>query len=266
MKTRIITALLAVPLLILLLLCNNIYIIAAAVAVLSLMGLYEFYDATGLNKKKPACILGYAGAITVILLKGFFNSYFYIAFPVWFLILFITLLIYHKTVKLGDIALTLFSLAYIPYLFSHLILIYSFEGGRFLIWFAVVGAFITDTFAYFTGVFLGKHKLCPEISPKKTIEGAIGGIIGTAVIFLIMGYVNNLYFKGNFNLLLLFITGVVAAIISMIGDLSASIIKREYNIKDYGSLLPGHGGILDRCDSLIFVAPLIYYIFKLLIY
>ena len=264
MKTRIITALLAVPLLVFLLLCNNIYIIAAAVAILSVMGLYEFYDATGLTKNKPVCVLGYTGAIVTILLKGFFSKYFYIAFPVWFLILFIILLKYHKTVKLKDVALALFSLAYIPYLFSHIILIYRFENGRFLIWFAIVGAFITDTFAYFTGVFLGNHKLCPEVSPKKTIEGAIGGILGTAIIFFLMGYINNLCFNGNFNLVILSVIGVVAAIISMMGDLSASIIKREYNIKDYGSLLPGHGGILDRCDSLIFVAPLIYYVFKFL--
>ena len=141
-------------------------------------------------------------------------------------------------------------------------LVHKLEYGKFLIWFVVVGAFVTDSLAYFTGVFFGKHKLCPEISPKKTIEGAVGGLLGTAVVFVAMGYFYNAFSNADFNLIKLFIAGLITAAISQTGDLAASVIKREYKIKDYGNLLPGHGGILDRCDSLIFVAPVIYFIFN----
>ena len=262
MKTRIITALLAVPLLVLLLLFGSTGLISFAVAVVSFMGVYEFYNAVGLKGKPALCILGYLGAVLVIVCKVYFPNLFSIVFSLWFLVLFAVFLKLHKDIKTTDAALTIFSLAYIPYLLSYIMLVHKLEYGKFLIWFVVVGAFVTDSLAYFTGVFFGKHKLCPEISPKKTIEGAVGGLGGTAVVFVLMGYFYNSLANAGFNLIKLFIAGLITAAISQTGDLAASVIKREYKIKDYGNLLPGHGGILDRCDSLIFVAPVIYFIFK----
>ena len=264
MKTRIITALITVPLLVLLLLFGNTYLFVLTVTLVSLMGLYEFYNTVGIKEKKEVCIIGYIGAVVTILFKTFFPAQFSYVFGIWFLTLFLSLIVFNKKVKFKDAASVMFSVLYIPYLLSYIMLIHNLNGGKFLIWFAIVGAFVTDSFAYFTGIFLGKHKLCPVISPKKTIEGAIGGLLGTGIVFFFMGYFYNIYANGSFNLLSLLVAGIISAAISEIGDLCASVIKREFGIKDYGDLLPGHGGILDRCDSLIFVAPCIYFIFSLI--
>ena len=122
------------------------------------------------------------------------------------------------------------------------------------VWLIYIIAFSTDTFAYFVGVFFGKHKLCPHVSPNKTVEGAIGGIVGCVATTLTYCYFINLR---NYLFLVIFI--VFTSIFSMVGDLLASKIKREYGVKDYGNFLPGHGGILDRFDSVLFVAPVVYY-------
>ena len=261
MKTRIITALLIIPALVLLVISGNIPLISFVVALVSLMGLWELYNAVKITDKKFLCTLSYIGAVLIVICNTFFSEFMLPFFCIWLFVLFLYYLKNHKETKLTDISTVYLSLIYIPFLLSHISLVFRFENGNFLIWFLLVGAFITDSLAYFTGVFFGKHKLCPEISPKKTIEGFAGGVLGTGIVFLLMAYFNNLFFDGNFNLILIFVIGILSAIISALGDLVASQIKREYGVKDYGSLLPGHGGILDRCDSLIIVTPFLYYIF-----
>ena len=114
--------------------------------------------------------------------------------------------------------------------------------------------------AYFTGYFLGKHKLCPKISPKKTIEGSIGGIIGSVVLSALFGY-----FFFERILIHCIIIGIIGGIVSQFGDLTASVFKRKMGIKDYGNLIPGHGGILDRFDSVLFTAPMVYYYIMLVL-
>jgi phosphatidate cytidylyltransferase len=126
------------------------------------------------------------------------------------------------------------------------------------VWLVYIIAFGSDTFAYFTGKFFGKNKLYPEVSPNKTIEGAIGGIIGSTILSII--YFNYLSINKYFYII---IFSVSASIFSMAGDLTASKIKREFGIKDFGYLLPGHGGIMDRFDSVLFVAPAVYYFITL---
>ena len=121
-----------------------------------------------------------------------------------------------------------------------------------------IGAFATDTFAYFTGVFFGKYKLCPEISPKKTIEGSVGGTVGCIALLMTYGLLLEKTFMVDVSYTKLAVLGVIVSPVSQIGDLTASIIKRKFGIKDYGNLFPGHGGILDRLDSVIAVAPLVY--------
>jgi phosphatidate cytidylyltransferase len=133
--------------------------------------------------------------------------------------------------------------------------------GKYLYLLVFIGAWVCDTFAYFTGRFFGKHKLIPEISPKKTIEGAIGGIVFTAVAFGIYFLILDKCFNYKLNPIALIILGIVVAVISQIGDLIASAIKRQYEIKDYGFIFPGHGGVLDRFDSVMLVAPTVYVFF-----
>ncbi|MBQ5801294.1 MAG: phosphatidate cytidylyltransferase, partial [Clostridia bacterium] len=118
-----------------------------------------------------------------------------------------------------------------------------------------VGAWVTDTFAYFTGFFFGRHKLIPEVSPKKTIEGAIGGTLFATVGFAVVGII---YGYSTRNIIILAVIGIFASIVSQLGDLSASLVKRHHGIKDYGSLFPGHGGVLDRFDSILAVSAFLY--------
>ncbi|NLB80545.1 MAG: phosphatidate cytidylyltransferase [Clostridiaceae bacterium] len=123
-----------------------------------------------------------------------------------------------------------------------------------------ITSFFTDTFAYLTGRFFGRRKLLPHISPNKTVEGSIGGILGSCAGMLIYGIIVQFFFNLTVNYLLLFGMGFVCSVVSQFGDLAASRIKRQYGIKDYGNIIPGHGGIMDRFDSVIFTAPTIYLI------
>ena len=139
---------------------------------------------------------------------------------------------------------------------------------RFLVWFCLASAVFTDTFAYFTGVKLGKHKLCPKISPKKTVEGAIGGVLGALVINVIALAISNAWLFHRpipIPLWAMAIFSVALSVISMFGDLSASTIKRNFGIKDFGNIIPGHGGVMDRMDSISFVTPVVYFVTVLLV-
>lgn len=150
---------------------------------------------------------------------------------------------------------------------------YDFDGIitlghiRFIVWFCLAGAVFADTFALFVGVKFGKKKLCPRVSPKKTVEGAIGGVIGSAVINIIAIFVCNALCYKPFPIPVgvMIVVAFVLPVISMLGDLIASTIKRNYGIKDFGNLIPGHGGMMDRIDSISFVAPFMYGILTILI-
>ncbi len=257
MKTRIITGLCLAPILVLVLL-SNVYVVSAAVAIISVMGLFEFFKATEISKHKGLCAVGYVAAVLVCL-RTYIPAYLYMPFfYVGLMAIFCVMLKCHKTVSVIDAGLLIFAVIYIPFLLSTLIDLKGLQYGTRLLWIVFIGAFATDTFAYFSGVFFGKHKLCPEISPKKTIEGSIGGTVGCVVLLLLYGLLLEKGFKMDINYIKLGVLGLIISPVSQIGDLTASIIKRKYGVKDYGSLFPGHGGILDRLDSVIAVAPLVY--------
>ena len=158
-----------------------------------------------------------------------------------------------------------FSFLYGPVMLSFLYLIRArFLAGKYLIWFVFLCSWGSDTCAYAVGVLFGKHKMTPKLSPKKSVEGAIGGIVGAALLSALYTYLFGRYYAPahyvdlEISISGAAVLGVVGAIVSMVGDLAASAIKRDYGIKDYGKLIPGHGGIMDRFDSVIVVAPLIY--------
>ena len=147
---------------------------------------------------------------------------------------------------------------YLSLAFSAMVLLRSLAGGEYLFLLPFVGSWVTDTFAYFTGRFLGRHKLAPVISPKKTVEGSIGGILFAVLAFVIFGLiVRSAGLTPSY--LALVLCGLAVSVVSQIGDLALSAIKREYGIKDYSRLFPGHGGVLDRFDSVIATAPLILF-------
>lgn len=262
-KKRVLTAVIGIPVIVLLLLAPA-PVMTGAVMICSVIGLYEFYTASGLKDKKLLCLLGFAAALVIPIVGGQLRPvdslllvYLYIV------LLFVVMLLSHRTVTIRDLALLIVSLLYIPYFLSHITFIRTLPYGNFYVWLVFIGAFMTDSCAYFSGKLFGRHKLCPQISPKKTIEGAVGGVLGCGLSFMLFGLIVNLWFVRyldgqSMSYGWLFLLGLIAAVFSEIGDLVASIIKRQFAIKDFGHLLPGHGGILDRCDSIILVAPAIF--------
>ncbi|WP_296895800.1 phosphatidate cytidylyltransferase [uncultured Megamonas sp.] len=175
----------------------------------------------------------------------------------------------HKHFSVLDGCITLAGTMYIAIPFYHLVMLRMFEDttilatnsllgefsvGCILIWLTFIGTWASDSFAYFVGCSIGKHRLCPEISPKKSVEGFVGGILGSMICVGLLGN----YF--NFDMMIMLLMGALIAIIGTFGDLVESCIKRFVGIKDSGTLIPGHGGVLDRFDSLLFTAPLVYYI------
>jgi phosphatidate cytidylyltransferase len=238
------------------------YILDAACLVLSVLGVREFYKAFETKGIKPSFGVAVFGTIFLYATTLFLNTSFVI---MWlFLVVAISFIIMFRTKAHGlkDAMVTLAGNVYVVFCLYHVVLIgYYFQvepgwiqGFQNPVWLVILAAFGSDICAYFTGMALGKHKLCPSISPKKTIEGAIGGVLGSTLLCGLFGY---------FALPDLFVhcilIGAFGSIFSMAGDLVASIIKRNLEIKDYGTLIPGHGGILDRFDSVLFTAPFVFY-------
>ena len=217
---------------------------------LSIIGIREFYNALTNVKVYPIKPIGYLSCIGFLL-----NSLGYKWATIMF-ISFITLigllvvLITKKDTTLADIATTFFGIFYIPFLMQHII----YLDDTIYVWLIFIIAWGTDTFAYISGSLFGKNKLCPKLSPNKTIEGSIGGIFGALMLTLIFAKYFKLLPLWAFALL-----SFLGAIVAQMGDLMASKIKRMTGIKDYGFIMPGHGGILDRFDSIILTGPFVYY-------
>ncbi len=238
------------------------YVIFGLTAVLSLIGLSEVYKTVGIEKSSLG-IIGYIGVIVyyaLVLWKG--TTYMSVFIIGLLLVAMISFVFSFPKYKVEQVMMSFFGVVYVAVLMSFLYLIReTTANGMITIWLVIISSWGCDTCAYLAGVTMGKHKMTPILSPKKTIEGAIGGIIGTAAIGAIYGAVVGQYMENISNAPLYFaIICACAGLVSMVGDLAASAIKRSYDIKDYGKLIPGHGGVLDRFDSVIFTAPVIYYL------
>lgn len=207
--------------------------------------------------------------IAFIILSGYLMQNVMFGIIVAIFVSFMNTIFNHKNFSIIDAIITLAGTVYIAVPFYHLVMLRiiednviltsnsilgDFSVGCILIWLTFIGTWASDSFAYFVGCSIGKHRLCPEISPKKSIEGFVGGIVGAMLCVGALGS----YF--NFDLVIMLMMGALIAIIGTFGDLVESCIKRYVGIKDSGTLIPGHGGVLDRFDSLLFTAPLVYYI------
>ena len=186
-----------------------------------------------------------------------------ILIPTSIVILFTKSIITDMKFNIIDLAITFFGICYIPLFLMYMPMTMGEENGKLLVWYMVITAWGTDIFAYLVGKNMGKHKFS-KISPNKSLEGCVGGILGSIIITLIYTYVINNYFSLNINYLFISIVAFILSIIGQIGDFAASSIKRYVGIKDFSNLLPGHGGMLDRIDSLIFIAPFAYLLLRLL--
>lgn len=246
-----------------LVLCLGVNFVAGAVALISLIGLSEIYSATGLLKKQnKLCIFGYVYNIILFVVITI-SSQPAFALGVLLSIFGIALLVYmifnHDYIGFSEIAEFFFSTAYVVALFAHIVILRKEPLGNYFIWIIFITAWLSDTMAFAVGKKFGRNKLIPEVSPKKTVEGALGGLVGSLVFNMIFGVVCSVVFGRSVYYLELALLAIIAGAMSQLGDLAASCIKREHGIKDFSNLLPGHGGVLDRFDSVLFVAPVVYY-------
>ena len=256
---RVITALIGLPIVALILVFGNKYIIDVLFAIVAEISLYEYFHATS-KEYKSVKIIGYILALLI----AFIHIIPEVAL-IKVLIMFIptSILILFASVIVTDIFSEFFGICYVIGFIVFLPLIYAAGNGKFLIWYVLIAAWGTDTFAYTIGRRIGKHKLT-KISPKKSVEGSIAGTIGAIVLGLVYTYFINKYANLNISYLLITIMMLISSILSQLGDLAASSIKREMEVKDYGNMFPGHGGMLDRIDSIIFVAPFAYFLLTLI--
>jgi phosphatidate cytidylyltransferase len=273
MKTRVISAAFAIALLAVIVYLGGIAI-GIAVSVLAFIGIIEFYKALSKGGFKPSYVLGgisclplvYA-AFSGILPKGLLLEQAHVALAaaifvfVLIVVLFCLIMFTDGSYRIKDAAATLFGIAYVVFPLSFVTLTRNMDQGWLYMWMIFIGAWATDTFAYFFGVTLGRTKIVPKISPKKSLEGCVGGVVGCAAAMTAFGA----YFNSTLGVPLVHfvVIGLICGVISQLGDWSASVIKRAVGIKDYGNIMPGHGGVMDRVDSILFTAPVVYFYISL---
>lgn len=258
------------------------YVLFGVIILISLIGLMELYRVVGINRSKAGAV-GYGIAVLYFIYQAF--TYFImpeinlgdfmrhkVLFNIWnnadliiiALLIIILLAVYVLTFpkyNSEQITMVFFGFFYVVIALMYIFKTRQISGGEYAVWLIFIGSWGSDTMAYVVGRKLGKTKIAPRLSPKKSLEGLIGGIVGAALIGIIFAVIFRTQLLESFsNPILIFgLTGAIGSVVSQIGDMAASAIKRNKGIKDYGTLIPGHGGILDRFDSVIFIAPIVYF-------
>ena len=257
-KTRLISGIVLV-IIALATIISGSWILFFTLLAVSLIGMRELYKVMKVSDEHVTVLelVGYLGAVLYyIAMKADFGNYGTMAIIIsMILILFVYVFGYPKY-HAEQVMAAFFGVIYVAVMLSFIYHTRSLPDGKFLVWLIFLCSWGCDTCAYCVGMLIGKHKMAPVLSPKKSIEGAVGGVAGAALLGVIYAAAT----QGKMAEYALI--GAVGALISMVGDLAASAIKRNQNIKDYGKLIPGHGGILDRFDSVIITAPVIYYLAK----
>lgn len=258
---RLSSAILGLPMVIIVLLFGNKYLIDIAMAIVAIISLQEYFNA--FSKYKPIKWIAYllAGLISFIhfIPEEQIFTYIGLSIPFVIVILFIELIIKDLKISIIDIAISLFGILYVVLFTMFIPLLAGVENGKILIWYVIITSWGCDTFAYLVGKTfkLGKHKFS-KISPKKSIEGCIAGLIGGVALSLLYTLCMNKFAGFEISYMKILIISLILTILSQFGDFAASSIKRFVGIKDFSNLIPGHGGLLDRIDSLIFIAPFAY--------
>lgn len=235
-------------------------ILFGVVGMISLVGLFELYRVMKIEKT-PLGLIGYLTCISYYGLLWFDGQQFVTLMCIAALMLLMSVYVFtFPKYKTEEITVAFFGVFYVAVMLSYLFQVRQMPDGSYLVWLIFLSSWGCDTCAYCVGVLIGKHKMAPVLSPKKSIEGAVGGVLGAALL----GYLYALAFRGHMvemenPRLVCALACAIAAVISQVGDLAASAIKRNHEVKDYGHLIPGHGGVLDRFDSMLFTAPAIYF-------
>ena len=259
MKQRVVTALVLVPVLCLIALAAPKIVAAIVWGLLMAVGVYELLYCTGLVRHRRMVFYSALMAFVQSIWSyyGANEAVGILLFLVFWILLFSELMANHVKISVEMVMECAFAGAVVPYMLAAVIRILSMSSGRYLIPIPFVVAFMSDVGGFYAGSFFGRHKLAPVVSPNKTVEGVFGGLIGAVVGMLIYAVVMQLAFKLRIHYGAVILYGLLGSGISVFGDLCFSVIKRQSGIKDYGNLLPGHGGFFDRFDSMVATAPLI---------
>lgn len=252
---RVLSAVVIVVLIVPMLIFSQTKLLNMLVAAISVISLYEALIATKYVESKQLMAFSLLIAVIVPFLES--SSYHMIVLLIFLFVfvMFLLTILNTKVFQLEHMSVAFMLSMMIPYFFSGIIEVRNATNGQYYIFLIFIASWFTDTGAYLIGKLFGKHKLCPEVSPKKTIEGAIGGIIGSVLGFTLFSLYVEHFVGLQVEYPLVILTAIAASIVAQVGDLSASVIKRSFGVKDFGNLIPGHGGMLDRFDSVLFVAP-----------
>ena len=267
MKQRVITAIVLLIIAIPVCIFSGTVVFPLTMAFIGFVGVYEMLGCMGTRKNLlisiPLYILSIASPFMVWheynhFIANLKPDYSAILLPLSFALYLLAVWVFsyqkNQEIDMNRLITSAIISLYIIGATSSIVMIREVNGGEYYWYFIFIGAWVTDIFAYFTGMLFGKHKLIPAVSPKKTVEGAVGGVVFCVLFFLGFGALLNHFTSYDINLVLIGFAGFFSALVSMIGDLSMSVIKRTYGVKDYGTILPGHGGVLDRFDSILAVA------------
>lgn len=248
------------------------------ILLINIIGLWEFYHIFEQKGHKPVKWVGLLYILTIpfiflnnvsepltITLSGIkdINLFTFVQYIIMALLLTV-IVIQHRKYNILDAAITVLGGFYVVFLSSFFLLLRYKEAGVYLFFIALVGTVSSDTAAQVFGVLWGKKKLIPEVSPKKTVMGSVGAFVGPLVFVVLYGYIINRFGVVNINLIHFVVLAILLGAGAQIGDLAASAMKRYADVKDFGKLIPGHGGILDRIDSLLFCVPMVYYYLRFL--
>ncbi len=263
MKQRILTSIVALLVLLPILIFSGTWFFPIAIAVCCVIAVFEMLRCLGLHRMWAVSIPTYITAAVVPfalrLLNDRVDSQRLAALAVVGAVLYLMVVSVfgHDKVKFSQLGGALLSCLYIILGFNAILYLRDLPLGEYIYLLVFLGAWMTDTFAYFTGMLLGRHKLIPAVSPKKTIEGSIGGTVFCILTYVLFGFLMAYFGHVEVNYIALGVSGMVVAVVSQIGDLCMSVVKREQGIKDYGKLFPGHGGMMDRFDSILAVASVL---------
>ena len=264
MKSRILVSVIGVPLILVVVLWAPIWVMAAFLAALSAIAAWELMQCVGARAHKALCAIAISGAAFSV---GFayFKVYIYSELVVLYALLVFSYAVFRGgEVKFQQVMAALFSMFIVPYSFATFLRLSAAGVHRGFLLLPLLFSFGSDTFAFFAGRAFGRHKLAPKVSPHKTVEGAIGGLVGDALVGLAFAFVMNRFFDCGISYGGIALLGLACSVAAQLGDLSFSLIKREFGIKDYGHIFLEHGGVLDRFDSVLFVTPVMEILFSFL--
>ena len=260
LKERVISGIVLVALAIFFIMLGG-PVLLGVMCLISILGMWEFYRVLKIERL-PIAFIGYLACVLHYLDIYFLEGKLFALIAIAFLVVLLGFyVISYPKYATEQFMAVYFGFFYVAVMLSYIYTTRMMDNGVFIVWLIFMCSWISDTFAYFTGSLLGRHKMAPILSPKKSVEGAIGGVVASILLTgLYCWFFRAHTLHGTMEIVLMSLFAGVGACISMIGDLAASAIKRNYDIKDYGKLIPGHGGILDRFDSVIITAPIIYYL------